>query len=59
MTDDLTKARAKRIAMAKSPDEIRASIRNAARFCPRCGRLLRQHSDAELDSCARHLGDIA
>ena len=57
VVDDLTRMRARRIAAAKTPDEIRAAIRSAAQFCPRCGRLLRQHSDCQLDECAKHLGD--
>jgi hypothetical protein len=59
VVDDLARMRAKHIAAAKTPDEIRSAIRSAAQFCPRCGRLLRAHDDAALNECARHLGDVS
>lgn len=57
IVDDLTRMRAKRIARAKTPDEIRSAIRDAAQLCPGCGLLMRHHSDEQLDTCAKQLGD--
>lgn len=57
MTDDLTRMRAKRIALAQTPDQIREAIRKAAQFCPACGVLLRQHTDGQLDECAVRIDD--
>ena len=54
MTDDLSIARGKRIARERTTEEIRDAIRKFQSEClnPACRRPLRDHSDAELDTCA-------
>lgn len=52
--DDLTRARAKRIAQQRTTDEIRADIRAFQSACPvrGCGRPMRDHTDEQLTICA-------
>lgn len=50
--DDLTRARAARIAKQRMPTEIREAIRAFANACPFCGAALRDHTDDELNYCA-------
>jgi len=50
--DDLTRARAKRIAATRTTDEINASIREFRNACPACGIPLNQHDRDALNNCA-------
>ena len=50
--DDLTRARAARIAKQRTQSEIRNAIRAFASPCPFCGAGLRDHTDSELNHCA-------
>jgi len=51
--NDIDRARARR----RPPAAIRAEIREAGGFCPRCGVCLRVHTDDQIDRCAMALGD--
>lgn len=52
MSDDITRARARRYAQGKTPEQIADELRSLRGMCPACRHPLAAHNTAQVIRCA-------